>query len=75
MENLKQLSVKIDPETLEKIDAIASKGRYWKRNTIINGLLTALLIEADERDIYKLIRYWKHGSTGLRITIEEYKRQ
>lgn len=75
MENLKQLSVKIDPEALEKIDAIASRGRYWKRNTIINGLLTALLIEADERDIYKLIRYWKHGSTGLRITIEEYQRQ
>lgn len=75
MENLKQLSVKIDPETLEKIDAIALRGRFWKRNTIINGLLTALLIEADERDIYKLIRYWKHGSTGLRITIEEYKRQ
>lgn len=75
MENLKQLSVKIDPETLEKVDAIASKGRYWKRNTIINGILTALMIEADERDIYKLIRYWKHGSTGLRITIEEYQRQ
>ena len=75
MENLKQLSVKVDPETLEKIDAIASKGRYWKRNTIINGILTALLIEADERDIYKLIKYWKHGSTGLRITIQEYKRQ
>lgn len=75
MENLKQLSVKIDPEALEKVDAIASKGRYWKRNTIINGILTALLIEADERDIYKLIKYWKHGSTGLRITIEEYQRQ
>ena len=74
MENLKQLSVKIDPETLEKIDAIASRGRYWKRNTIINGILTALLIEANERDIYKLIRYWKHGHTGLKITIEEYQR-
>lgn len=74
MENLKQLSVKIDPETLDKIDAIASRGRYWKRNTIINGILTALLIEADERDINKLIRYWKHGKTGLKITIEEYTR-
>lgn len=75
MENLKQLSVKIDPETLEKIDAIASRGCYWKRNTIINGVLTALLIEADERDIYKLIKYWKHGHKGLKITVEEYTRQ
>lgn len=75
MENLKQLSVKIDPETLEKIDAIASDGYYWKRNTIINAILTALLLEADKRDIYKLIKYWKHGSTGLKITIEEYKRR
>lgn len=75
MENLKQLSVKIDPETLEKIDAIASRGRYWKRNTIINGLLTAIIMEADEREIDELLSYWKHGSTGLRITIEKYKRQ
>lgn len=75
MENLKQLSVKIDPETLEKIDTIAMKGRYWKRNTIINSVLTALLLEANERDIYKLIKYWKHGKTGLKITIEEYKRE
>lgn len=75
MENLKQISVKIDPETLEKIDAIAFNRVYWKRNTIINSVLTALLMEAEEREIYKLIKYWKHGSTGLKITIEEYKRK
>ena len=75
MENLKQLSVKIDPETLAKIDALASKCRFWKRNTIINSLLTAIIMEADEREIDKLLSYWKHGSTGLRITIEKYKRQ
>lgn len=75
MENLKQLSVKIDPETLEKIDAIASKRGYWKRNNIINSILTALLIEADEREILKLIKYWKHGHKGLKITVEEYQRQ
>ena len=74
MENLKQLSVKIDPETLEKIDAIASIGRSWKRNTIINGLLTAILKEADERDILKLMRSSIHGCRGLRITIEEFER-
>lgn len=74
MENLKQLSVKIDPETLEKIDVIASKSSYWKRNTIINGLLTALLKETDERDILKLMRYSIYGRRGLRITIEEYER-
>lgn len=74
MENLKQLSVKIDPETLEKIDVIASKISNWKRNTIINGLLTALLKEIDERDILKLMRYSIYGRRGLRITIEEYER-
>ena len=75
MENLKQLSVKIDPETLEKIDAIVSKRGTWKRNAIINQVLTGLFMEADERDINKLLRYWKHGHTGLKITIEEYQRQ
>lgn len=71
MENLKQLSVKIDPATLQKIDEF--KGRYYsyKRNTIINNVLTAIFFNASPRDIDKLIRYWRHGNTKLNIEISE----
>lgn len=71
MENLKQLSVKIDPATLQKIDVL--KGRYYsfKRNAIINNVLTAIFFNASPRDIDKLIQYWRHGNKKLKIEISE----
>lgn len=66
MENLKLLSVRVDPTTLKKIDAFATSSRFWKRNSIINGILTAVLECTDSRDIYDLVRY--HRSLNRCIT-------
>lgn len=69
MQNLKQLSVKIDPATLEKIDQTAKQFRYYKRNAVINNVLTALFFNADSYTITKLVKYWRHGKTKLKIEI------
>lgn len=71
MQNLKQISVKIDPATLQKIDEFT--GRYYsiKRNAVINNVLTAIFFNASPRDIDKLIRYWRHGNKKLKIEISE----
>lgn len=65
MENLKQISAKVDAQTIEKIDAIAAKAKYWKRNAIINNILTAIVDSCDYDEIMLLIRYWKHDSRSL----------
>lgn len=57
MENLKLISVRIDPETLKKIDALIGKHYYWKRNTIINGILTAVVDAMDQNTLYDMVRY------------------
>lgn len=57
MENLKQISVRIDPKTLEKIDTLQKVHWYWKRNTIINHLLTAVVDAMDSRAIFDMLRY------------------
>lgn len=57
MEKLKLISVRIDPKTLKKIDALREKHYYWKRNAIINGLLTAVVDAMDDATIYNMIRY------------------
>ena len=57
MENLKLISVRIDPQTLEKIDTLQKTHWYWKRNTIINHLLTAVVDGMDSRTIYDMLRY------------------
>ena len=71
MENLKQLSVKIDPATLQKIDEFAGRYYYYKRNTIINNVLTAIFFNASPKDIDKLLRFWIHRGNKLKIEISE----
>ena len=71
MENLKQLSVKIDPATLQKIDETVKKLHYYKRNSVINNVLTSLFFNADSLTIAKLIRYWRHSGRKLKIEISE----
>ena len=55
-ENLKLISVRIDPETLDRIEAFVMEHRYWKRNAIINQVLTAVMNDFDERSIYDMTR-------------------
>lgn len=70
MEKLKQISVKIDQAALAKIDQLAIKTRFWKRNTLINGVLTAIFDCCDENEIMTMARYWRHDpDTKPRIVV------
>lgn len=60
-ENLKPVSTRLDPETLKAIDLFVAKRRYWKRNTVINQVLTAVFSKFEESDIYDMVRYWPQG--------------
>lgn len=55
-ENLKLLSVRLDPDTIEKIDQFVRDRRYWKRNTVVNAILTAVMNDFEERDVYDMVR-------------------
>ena len=55
-ENLQLISVRIDPDTLAKIEKFAARHSYWKRNTIINCLLTTIFQDFNERQIYDMVR-------------------
>lgn len=55
-ENLQLISVRIDPDTLAKIEKYAARHSYWKRNTIINNLLTTIFKDFNERQIYDMVR-------------------
>lgn len=70
MENLKLISVRMYPETLQKLNELALRKRYWTRSTIVNNIVTAIIDNADEKDIMELMQYWPHGSTKLKISVE-----
>ena len=55
-DNLQLISARIDPDTLAKIDRFIADNRYWKRNTVINNILTAVLNDFDRKAIYDMVR-------------------
>lgn len=57
MEKLELISVRIDPKTLAKIEEMVRRHYYWKRNTIINGILQAVIHGFNEKDIIDMVRY------------------
>lgn len=60
MENLKLISVRIDPVTLRKIDYFCKKHYYWKRNTVINSLLGSVVDAMDGKTLCDMMRYSRH---------------
>lgn len=60
MENKKLLSARLDPQTLEKIEAFTKRHYYWKRNTVINNVLGAVFDCFEDSDIYDMVRYVRH---------------
>lgn len=57
--NLKLTSVRLDPDTLEKIEKFVQKHDYWTKNAVINCILTAVMERFPERDIYDMCRTWQ----------------
>lgn len=55
MENLKLISVRLEPEILKKIDELAAKQSYRKRSFIIQNILKNVIECADSGSIQKII--------------------
>lgn len=57
-ENLQLISVRIDPDTLAKINEMAKRHYYWKRNTIINSILTTVMQCFDDKALFEMVKYY-----------------
>lgn len=68
--NLIPVSTRLDPETVENIDTWLQRHKYWKRNSVINGILTAVFDNFDDRQIYDLVRYWRKGGYQTKAEFE-----
>lgn len=69
-ENLTPVSTRLDPETVAKIDTWLQRHNYWKRNTVINGILTAVVDNFDDRQIYDMVRYWRQAGYQTKAEFE-----
>lgn len=55
-ENLVPCSTRLDKDTIERIDEFVSKHRYWKRNSVINGILGSVMNGFLDKEIYDMVR-------------------
>lgn len=55
-ENLKLLSIRINPETLDAIEKFTKEHPYWTRNSVINNLLTTLFKDFTDKQVYDMAR-------------------
>lgn len=55
MEKLKLTSVRLDPETLQKIDVLAEKQGYRNRSFIIQNILRNVLSCAESEVLWQII--------------------
>lgn len=55
MEKLKLTSVRLDPETLQKIDLMAEKASYRNRSNVIQNILRNVLSCAEDDVLWKII--------------------
>ena len=56
-DNLKLISVRIVPDTLMRIDRMVALHPYWKRNTIIDSILTNVMQCFDDKALFDLVKY------------------
>lgn len=70
MENLKLISVRLDPDTIDKIDQFCKGKRYWKRNTVINAVLTELFSRLSDGDLFKMMEYRYRRAQDLQISVQ-----
>lgn len=73
-ENLQLISVRIDPDTLAKIEKFAARHSYWKRNTIINNVLMTIFQDFNDKQIYDMIRriHFKDQNVRSEYEITDY---
>lgn len=68
--NLKLLSVRINPETLEAIEKFTQEHSYWNRNSVINNLLSTLFLDFTDKQIYDMARRHFFRKNEIKVEYE-----
>lgn len=70
MKNLQLISVRLDPDDLEALSKFCQRHYYWKRNAVICGIISAVMRDFTEKQIYDMVR---RNRFGAEIVTAEYR--
>lgn len=70
MVNKKLISLRLEPETLEKIDQLADNASYRSRTSVIQNILDVVLKCSDQGTLWRIIDQWLAYEKGFVIKFE-----
>ena len=73
MEKLKLISVRIEPDTLRKVDELAKRHDYYTRSSILNLLLKAVLTCSTGGTLWRMISEYYPYEKGYVCKFEKDK--
>lgn len=79
MERTKLTSIRLETDTLEKIEKLVERGRYWNRSEVINNLLRCVLTKFTDGQVHEMMQSyrWRNNIciTEFEVTeeLEPYK--
>lgn len=74
MENLKLVSVRIDPEELKDLDRIASHLTYYKRSDLINAGIRLVIALEHHKMLQKALSFYpRYGDVLDNISLEYHR--
>ena len=59
MERIKLTSIRLETDTLEKIDEIVKRESYYKRSEVINNLLRCVLTKFTTGQVHDMVQRWR----------------
>lgn len=73
MERTKLTSIRLELDVCEKVEELAKQHSYWKKSTIINSLLAAVLFNFDSKAIYDMLRTynWDRNRVDCKFEITQ----
>lgn len=69
-QNLKLMSVRLDPDTVTKIEKWVANHRYWNRNQVINNILTTVMNDFGDKAIYDMARRGFYRKNEVKASYE-----
>lgn len=64
----KLISIRMDENSIQKLDALASRHYYWSRSQIIDQIVGHVLNDADPKTLYDIIRNRYFTTSNDKIT-------
>lgn len=71
MENLKLISLRVDPLVIQRMEKFVLKHYYWKKSSVMAALLYWLSRNADDDTLFRMIQSLNENPSRYQIQLIE----